>query len=358
MEYRASGIGAGGGIRLIFLLALLGLAPAYGQGPNPGPAAENFGPRIGIIDFYGLREVSEEVVRRELGVTEGDFLPRSKNETELRIERIKGVVRAQLQAVCCHDGKAILYVGIEEEGAPHYGYRYPPEDPVRLPQVIHDTYVGFLASLNVAVRDQDIEEDLTQGHALMSNPATRRFQEKFVELAAEHLDVIRNTLRNSVDSEHRAIAAYVIGYAPDKREVVDDLMYALRDPDDTVRSNAMRALSAIEVLAKRKPTLDIKIPPTWLIEMLNSVIWTDRHSAAVNLVHLTEDRNPGVLAQIRERALDSLLDMARWEHLPHALPAYILIGRILGVDEQEIQSAWESQERLALLDKVAEPEQQ
>jgi len=263
---------------LVLVCLLAGLLPAQG-------------PEIGIIDFYGLRKVSEQEARAALGAREGGPLPRSKGDAEEAIENLPGVARAYLQAVCCDEGKAILYVGIEERGAPHFDYRNPPTDPVLLPEEIHQTYVHFLAALGEAVRTKDTAEDLTQGHSLMANPACRARQEEFVAEAGKHLEVIRDVLRNSMNEEHRAIAAYVIGYAPDKKAVVNDLLYALRDPDDTVRNNAMRSLAAIGVLARRKPSLDIRIPATWLIEMLNSIIWTDRSTAAVNLVNLTEDRD-------------------------------------------------------------------
>ncbi len=310
------------------------------------------GPDIGTINFYGLREVSESEVRAVLGATEGGKLPRSKADTEEAIEDLPGIVRARLEAVCCDDGKAILYVGIEERGAPHFSLRDPPSDPVLLPEEIHETYVRFLAAVGEAVRQNDTEEDLTQGHSLMRNPACRGHQERFLEQAEKHLDLLRDVLRNSADEEHRAIAAYVLGYAPDKKAVVDDLLYALRDPDGTVRDNAMRALAAIEVLARLKPTLGIKIPPTWFVEMLNSIIWTDRTTAAVNLVNLTEDRDPATLAQIRERALEALIDMARWTHLPHALPAYILLGRVLGMQEKAIQEAWSNGKHLEVVEQA------
>lgn len=315
---------------------------------------QSHGPEIGIIDFYGLRKVSEEAVRKALGVKEGGPLPRSKNETELAIEQIPGVVFARLQAVCCEDGRAILYVGIEERGAPHFDYRTPPQEQISLPEEIHRNYALFLAALNEAVRKHEIEEDLTQGHSLISNARARSYQEKFLAQAKQHLERLRAVLRHSADAEHRAIAAYVIGYAPDKKAVIDDLLYALRDPDDTVRSNAMRSLMAIEVLSRRNPQLGIRIPATWLIEMLNSIIWTDRTTAAANLVNLTEDRDQETLDRIRERALDSLLDMARWKHLPHALPAYILLGRILGLEEKEIQENWSGKDRLKLVERAAE----
>ena len=310
-------------------------------------------PDIGIIDFYGLRKVAEKDVRAVLGVREGGNLPRSKGDAEEAIEKLRGVVLAHLQAVCCdEEGKAILYVGVEERGAPHFGFRELPSDPVLLPEQIHQTYVRFLAALGQAVRDKDTAEDLTQGHSMMANPSCRARQEEFITEAAEYLGVIRDVLRNSMNEEHRAIAAYVIGYAPDKNAVVDDLLYALRDPDDTVRNNAMRALAAIEILAKRKPSLRIRISPTWLIEMLNSINWTDRETAAVNLVNLTEERDAEILEQLRKRALPALIDMARWQHLPHALPAYILIGRTLGMEEKDIQEAWSSDHREQLIDEA------
>jgi hypothetical protein len=338
-------------LRTLFLILCLGPGLVLAQHSHEHDAPK--GPTLGIIDFYGIRDVPEDEVRAALGVTEGEVLPSSKNDAEMAIEEISGIVLARMQAVCCDEGKAILYVGIEERGAPHFDYRLPPADPVLLPAPIHENYVLFLSALNEAVREGQTKEDLTRGHSLMENAAARSYQEKFVELADENLAVIQDVLRNSLNQEHRAIAAYVIGYASDKKSVVDDLLYSLRDPDDTVRSNSMRALAAIEVHAKLRPTLGITIPPTWLVEMLNSIIWTDRTTAAVNLVNLTEWRKEAVLEQLEERALDSLLDMARWRHLPHALPAYILLGRLLKMEEEAIQEAWSSDDRLELVEEAA-----
>jgi hypothetical protein len=182
----------------------------------------------------------------------------------------------------------------------------------------------------------------------MADPDARTIQERFVALAAKSTKELRDVLHNSGDDEQRAIAAYVIGYAPRKKEVVDDLLYALKDSDDTVRGNALRALAAIGVYAKLNPDSEIKISPTWFIEMLNSLSWTDRNNAAVALVNLTESRDQPVLDQIRDRALPALTDMAKWHHLAHALPAYILLGRVKGMPEKEIQDAWSAGDREAV----------
>jgi hypothetical protein len=309
-------------------------------------------PRIGIIDFFGRRTVSESTLRAALGVKEGDELPPSKGNVEEALEQVPNVVNARLEAACCEDGKAVLYVGIEERGAPHFNYLNPPSKPVLMPDEVHDEYVLFLADVGAAARGGNTSEDLSQGHSLLSDEKVRKRQLKFVEFADAHLPKLREVLRESIDEEHRAIAAYVIGYAPKKADVVGDLQHALRDPDDTVRNNAMRSLGAIAVLAMRQPDLEIKVSPTWFIEMLDSLIWMDRNTAAASLVTLTEKRDKAVLDHLRERAVPSLVEMARWKHLPHALPAFILLGRIAGMQETEIQDAWAKGDRESVIRKV------
>ncbi len=313
-------------------------------------------PRIGIIDFYGLRKVPESKVRKALAVAEGGALPSSKGDVEMRIEEISNVVESRLEAACCDDaGKTILYVGIEEKGSPHFNYREPPTENISLPAEIIPVYAKFLQAVAIASRTGKVAEDLTNGHSLMSDPDVRALQEQFIGFAAKYTEDLRKVLRNGVNEEQRAIAAYVIGYAPNKARVVNDLEYALQDSDDTVRNNAMRSLAAFAVLQRKNPSSEIKISPTWFIEMLNSIIWSDRNNAAVALVTLTDTRDEKILAQLRERALPALTEMASWKHLPHALPAYILLGRAGGMKEEELQNAWSKGERAAVIKRLSTP---
>jgi HEAT repeat protein len=159
---------------------------------------------------------------------------------------------------------------------------------------------------------------------------------------------VRDVLRDSDDAEQRAIAATVIGYAPDKKEVLNDLVYALQDPDEAVRSSALRSLNAIAVLARLQPQLGIHVPATWFVEMLNSVVLSDRTRATNALVTLT-DQDAAALDQIRDRALDSVVEMAQWKVLRYALPPFILVGRLAGMNEQEIQKAWTSGDRQTVI---------
>jgi len=309
-------------------------------------------PRIAIIDFYGLNRVLESRVRQALGVKEGDQLHPSKGGTEERLDAINGVVESHLEAVCCEAGNAILYVGIEERGATHFDLREAPEGDEVLPTDITETYRRLTAALDSAVRRGVIGDDLTQGHSLMADPSARALQEQFPALARQYLSELRSALRNAGDEEQRAAAAYVIGYAPKKSEIVNDLQFALRDADAGVRYNAARGLVALAVLARVNPASDVKVSPTWFIEMLNSLSWSDRNKAVSALNILTDTRDAAILGQLRERSLPALIEMARWKSLSHALPAYVLLGRVAGWTEEQIQEAWSRSDREALIKAV------
>lgn len=309
-------------------------------------------PRIGVLDFYGLRKVSSQRILKVLGVREGDPLPGSKAELEERLEKIPGVVRSRLEAVCCDGGNAILFVGIEEKGAPHFNFRSPPAGAVRLPGEIVETYRKFLEALEIAVRNGKGADDLRSGHSLMADPDARAPQERFAIFAELQLSTLRDVLRNSADEEQRAMAAYVIGYARRKRDVVDDLQYAIQDPAGEVRNNAMRALAAISVLAGREPDLGIQISPTWFVEMLNSLVWTDRNKAVMALVNLTDQRPERTMNLIRERALLSLVEMARFHSLSHAIGPFMLVGRLAGLSDAQIEEKWTKGERESVIAKV------
>ena len=306
-------------------------------------------PRIGILDFYGLHKVQDSKLRQALGVREGDPLPASKGDAEDRLDAVSGVAESHLEAVCCEDGKMILYVGIEERGAPHFDLREPPEGDAQLPPEISAAYGNFLQAFESAVRRGETGEDLTKGHSLMADPATRAIQETFPELARDNLTVLRSVLRNGQDAGERAAAAFVIAYAPHKADIVNDLQYGLKDADSSVRSNATRGLVALSVLARLDPESGLKISPTWFIEMLNSVSWTDRNKSSLALVTLTEARDPAVLAQLKERAQPALVEMAGLKTLGHALPAVVLLGRIAGWSEEQIQDAWSRGDRAAVI---------
>ena len=341
-------------LRLIFPLLIAAALVAAQARPAASPASVEVAPSIGMIDFYGLNKVSEARLRGALGVKDGDPFPRSKADVEERLDAVTGVVESHLEAVCCDAGKMILYVGIEERGAPHFDLRETPEGEPVLPSFIVNAYRQLLTAMESAARRGVTAEDLTHGHALSADPLTREIQQQFPDIVRDHIRELRDVLRNSIDDEQRAIAAYVIAYAPRKTDIADDLQFALRDADPAVRANATRGMMALAVYARLTPDSELRLEPTWFIEMLHSLSWSDRDHALRMLQLLTDTRDPLVLGQLRDRALNSVMEMARWKTLAHALPAFILAGRIAGVSDQEIQDAWTRGDRGAVLSKLAD----
>jgi hypothetical protein len=309
-------------------------------------------PKIDVIDFYGMHKTPEAKVREALGVKEGDPLPASKGDVEERLDSIPGVAESHLEAAA--DGKkTVLYVGLEERGAPHFDLREAPEGDMRLPEAIMKEYRNFVETAAAGSRYHIVGEDLTQGHARSADAETRKIQDRFPLFATDHLAELRDVLKNSADEDQRAVAAYIIGYAPNKPEVINDLQYALKDADAGVRANATRSLIGIEGLAKHDPKQGIKISPTWFIEMLNSLSWSDRNRAVAALLALTDQADPAMLEQIKERGLQALIDMARWKTLEHALPPYLLLGRIAGLPDDQVQAAWTRGDREWVITQVS-----
>lgn len=234
-------------------------------------------PKIGLIDFYGERKTSTERILKAAGVKPGDPLPPSKLDVEEKIETLPNVVRAHVEAACCTaDGGAVLYLGVEERGAPHFPFR----------------------------------------------------------VAAEYSE------------EARADAPALLGDAPATQETVEALQLAAQDPDPVVRSAAVRGL------VRASGTPGLQVLPTWIVEMLNSVVYSDRQTAVEALLKLTESGDAVLIGKIRETGFDSLVQMARWKHLPHALPPYLLLCRISGISEAEAQSAWSVGEREKLIARI------
>jgi hypothetical protein len=89
--------------------------------------------------------------------------------------------------------------------------------------------------------------------------------------------------------------------------------------------------------------------------MLNSLSWGDRMQAARFLVNLTDSRDQRILAQIKDRAWDSIVEMAKWKQAEHSLPSYILLGRVAGLPEEDLQHAWSTGDRDLMIKRALTP---
>ncbi|HKS40131.1 MAG TPA: HEAT repeat domain-containing protein [Blastocatellia bacterium] len=306
-------------------------------------------PPIGIIDFYGLHNLSENQARQALKIKEGDSVPASLDDAVKELRALPGVEHVHLSLGCCDsNGKSTLYIGIEEKGFPALRFRPAPKKNVLLPDDVVEAGRDFLNAIEQAVLSGDAAEDESQGHALTHYPAARAIQEQYIKFAARDLKQLRDVLHNSNNAEHRAVAAQVIAYTKNKQAVVSDLVAAIKDPDDTVRNNAMRALGVM-AQAQTEGKLKIRIPWSPFVEMLNSSVWKDRNKSSLTLMRLTQKRDPVLLAQLRDRALESLVEMARWKDKGHAGASLYILGRIAGISDKEIFEAFDKNNREAII---------
>lgn len=315
-------------------------------------------PHVSIIEIYGAHKVPVEKIKKALGAEEGGPLP-SREDAEDRIDKLSGIVATRIEAACCDNRGMILYVGVQEKDSPHFEFHPAPTGDVTLPVDLVANYHTFLDTVAGSIHAGPADEDLTNGYSLMADSQCREFQQAFIPLVAKDLTVMDRVVRESSDPEQRTIAAYLLQYAPrgprTSKVMLDALQYAMQDQQDSVRQNAMRSLEAVAVGAKLHPDQQIHVEPTWFIELLNSVVWSDRRNASLALVDLTENRDPDTLALLRQRSLESVIEMARWHDLKHALPAFILAGRLAGLNEKQIQNAWVTGDREPVLEKALHP---
>jgi hypothetical protein len=309
-------------------------------------------PPIGIVDFYGLRHVSKAEAQAALRLAPGDPVPESSDEAKRRMRAVPGIADVHFNLTCCDNGKVILYVGVEEAGAPKRLFRAAPRAPIRLPEDVRTAGHEFEEAVGQAVLRGDSAEDDSNGHSLMHDAASRAIQERFVTFAARDLATVRDVLAHAAEADDRALAALVIAYAGDKRSVMPDLVAAMRDASADVRNNAMRAVWIIARLARRSPAAGIRVPYAPFVDLLNSPIWTDRNKSSLALSEISESRDPALLALLRQKALLSLIEMARWQSAGHAEPSFVLLGRAAGWSEDAIHEAWERGDREALIRSV------
>ena len=296
-------------------------------------------PRVRGINLYGLHKVTAERILRATKLHVGDALPGSKGDLEDAVSEIPGVVQARVEAVCCAGPDVIVFIGIEERGGPHVGFRSDPSGGAALPDPLAAAYREYAGAV---------------ARAASGKPAvdTRDWRQQFASFAEEHPVELREVLREAAEPEQRAIAAAFMGFAPRKQDVVDDLQYAMQDPDEQVRDRVLDSLNVVALLAAKRPQLGLHVSPTWLIELLNSVVLNDRLQAVDVLITLTDQRNRAVLDQMRDRALPSLVEMARWETLRYALPPFLLVGRLAGLQDEQVQRRWSAGEREAVIAKA------
>jgi hypothetical protein len=302
------------------------------------------------VDLYGMRTVSEASLRAAIGLNAGDPVPVSDDSIRARVGALPGVAEVHVSTVCCSEtGRTFLYVGIREVGTPPMVFRAEPTGSARLPGDILAAGVRFESALMSAVKRGATAEDGSKGYSLALDSALRSVQEDFLQIAADRADTLTSVLRSSADATHRALAAQILAYGANRQTIARELVYAAEDPSDVVRNNATRALAVLVAWVNQNPRVGVAIPPEPFVDFLNSVSWTDRNKSVMVLMPLTASRDAALLAQLRSRALPSLVEMARWMNAGHALGPFVILARLAGLSDDDAFKAWQAGDREAVI---------
>jgi hypothetical protein len=88
-----------------------------------------------------------------------------------------------------------------------------------------------------------------------------------------------------------------------------------------------------------------QVPYDPFIGLLNSLVWTDRNKSSLALMELTANRDAALLAKLRGKAMEPLVEMARWRNEGHATPALLILGRIAGWTDDAVLAASRADQR-------------
>lgn len=297
--------------------------------------------RLGGIEFFGYAGLNLDQVKAALPLHEGDELPQTQaavngasSQVRDAVQRTTGHAPTDVQFTCCNErGTWMVFIGLQGRTFRPVPYNPAPTCAAQLPPQIVSLYHQFGATLSAGLQHGQAGEDDSKGYALAAYPPLRAKQLAMREYAVGHAQLLRRVLTTAADVEQRRVAAQLLGYAPQSTAQIAALVQASRDADDEVRNNAVRALG---VLARSNAKVAARIPARDFINGLNSGVWSDRNKSAELLALLTQRRDPKLLAQLRARALDSLIEMARWHDNNHASPVRIMLGRIAGIEEARL----------------------
>ncbi|HEY6120954.1 MAG TPA: hypothetical protein VIV66_13415 [Pyrinomonadaceae bacterium] len=303
----------------------------------PTVFSQNKTTHISKIEFFGTNGQSVDEIRKSLPYREGDetsidAIPETSALLKGAIKRATGSEPTEVATVCCDDGGLLIYIGLNRGVVPQFKYNPEPHGASRLPEKISELYQQIMDLTLVAIQQEGGKEK-SNGFSLSTYPPLRAKQLALREYVLSSEPLVRHVLRVSADATQRAAAATALGYARQSKDQMAALIHASHDANDNVRNNAVRALA---VLAASSAKSASQISPTDFVDMLNSGTWTDRNKGAFLLEILSATRDVRLLGELRRRALQSLIEMARWRNPGHANNPRTILGRVAGIEENRL----------------------
>jgi hypothetical protein len=299
---------------------------------------------VGEIALFGTDGINVQKLQSALPVTKGEEL--TDDQIPELFERIKSTVDSALghkptdvTMVCCNNrGEDIVYIGLGGRNTVTIPFVAAPKGRTCLSEDALRLYKAEMEAWVEAFRKGKPSEDDSQGYALLSDSTLRDNELAARKYAVAHQQRVEQVLQSCARPEDRQAAAWILGYALKSRKQIAAQVRASRDEDETVRNNAVRALSVLATSSSRTAS---EIPPDSFIELLNSGVWSDRNKAGWLLVILSSNRNPKLLQQLKSTALPSLIEMAKWDS-GHAEAYRMLLGRIAGLEDAQIHQLIDS----------------
>ena len=316
------------------------------QPPSSVVASRPAQQRAIAIDFFGYGHFDVVKLRSVLPIQPGESIkqadwPAYRSRIDEAIRSLTGKPPTDVSRVCCDEnGNSMIYIGVAGTSSVALQHKPAPKGEKRLPAAALKLNQQTEEALRKAVLAGRTQQDHSNGYALSTDPELRAKELQLREFALANEALLRTVLSSSSDAEHRAIAAQFLGYVNVSARQIADLTDAARDPDEGVRNNAVRALGVIASSSQQRASI---ISPKPFVALLKSDKWVDRNKGGWVLINLTESRDPKLLKQLRNEAMDALVEMARWQFTGHASFARRLLGRIAGIEEARLDTMIGSQ---------------
>ena len=165
-------------IRLLFLLFASFATACFAQ------------PKVTSVDFYGLKSLTEDQIKKELGFQEGDSkLPFAIKELKQRLVEMDNVDDAYVAPIQ-YPGNLALFIGVREAGQAAPTFRDAPSSDLKLQDKLIEQYDQTMEMLLPAIKSGKAGEDRSAGHSLSEYEPMRELQEQFVAIADAEFEML------------------------------------------------------------------------------------------------------------------------------------------------------------------------
>lgn len=294
---------------------------------------------IGEINYFGYGDLPLQKIRAAVPWHSGDsltFATFSPKPVENAVQSVIGKSPTDVNVTCCDPSKKLeIFIGLPGSTWHPVPTRSTPSGNTHLDAEGARLYEQEQPLLMQAVARGQAGEDDSKGYSISDDPALKAVHLAMRSYAIHREAELREVLATSGDPKDRRAAAALLGYAQSSNSQAEALSQAIRDPDNEVRNNAVRALSVLSASSSGDHPM-INVEP--LIQLLYSGSWTDRNKASLLLLRMTDSRNPEVLNALSRKALGPLIEGASWADVPgHSTPFLLVLGRVGGIPDQRLE---------------------